>query len=298
MAPSSGTDDAGRRGSHPDGRDRPEHDSHLRPDGDLHGHRHQHLLHRRAPTGSVEFFDGSNDIGPATLVSSSASSATFTFSTATLWAGTHTIYADYTPSGLFQQSHGSLTNQVINQRPITVTAAPNTKPYDGTKSAAATPTITSGSLVSGDTPDFTESYTTVNVGTGLTLVPARHGRRRQRRQQLCRQVRHSTDRHDHAVCLHLPDRQRLARLRDDGQLRNRPGYHHQHRRQQRDARHHLQQHGQHDHDPRRHLFHHRNAVRRHRPAEQLQGDPEERHAERHRPWPGRSSSSTRRPAGP
>ena len=123
------------------------------------------------PTGSVEFFDGSNDIGPATLVSSGASSATYTFSTSKLWAGTHTIDADYTPSGLFQQSHGSLTNQVINQRPITVTAAPNTKPYDGTNSAAAAPTITSGSLVSGDMPDFTESYATVNVGTGLTLVP-------------------------------------------------------------------------------------------------------------------------------
>ena len=125
-----------------------------------------------APTGSVEFYDGSNDIGPATFAGSSGSSATFTFSTSTLWAGTHTIYAYYTPSGLFQQSHGSLTNLVIDQRPITVTAVPNTKPYDGTTSAAATPTITSGSLVSGDMPDFTESYTTANVGTGLTLAPS------------------------------------------------------------------------------------------------------------------------------
>ena len=124
------------------------------------------------PTGSVEFFDGSTDLGPATFAGSSGNSATFTFSTSTLWAGTHTIYAYYTPSGLFQQSHGSLTNQVIDQRPITVTAVPNTKPYDGTTSAAATPTITSGSLVSGDMPDFTESYTTANVGTGLTLAPS------------------------------------------------------------------------------------------------------------------------------
>ena len=61
---------------------------------------------------------------------------------------------------------------MIDQRPITVTAVPNTKPYDGTTSAAATPTITSGSLVSGDMPDFTESYTTANVGTGLTLAPS------------------------------------------------------------------------------------------------------------------------------
>ena len=60
---------------------------------------------------------------------------------------------------------------VITARPITVNAASNTKEYDGTTSAAATPTITSGSLASGDTANFTEAYTSKNAGTGLTLVP-------------------------------------------------------------------------------------------------------------------------------
>jgi hypothetical protein len=122
------------------------------------------------PTGAVEFFDGSTDLGDGTALTGTGNAVTSTFSTATLTAGTHQIKAIYTPTGAFQATRGTLS-QTINQRPITVTAAANTKPYDGTTSAAATPTITSGSLANGDTADFTESYTTVNAGTGLTLVP-------------------------------------------------------------------------------------------------------------------------------
>ena len=58
----------------------------------------------------------------------------------------------------------------ITARAITVTAATNTKTYDGTTSATATPTITSGSLVAGDTAAFTETFDTKNAGTGKTLT--------------------------------------------------------------------------------------------------------------------------------
>src|ERR1017187_1217495 len=54
---------------------------------------------------------------------------------------------------------------------ITVTAAANTKTYDGTTSAAATPTHT-GTLASGDSFSPTETYAARNAGTGLTLTPA------------------------------------------------------------------------------------------------------------------------------
>ena len=53
-----------------------------------------------------------------------------------------------------------------------MTAATNSKPYDGTTAAAATPTITTGTLAPGDTANFTETYDTQNVGTGKTLSPA------------------------------------------------------------------------------------------------------------------------------
>jgi hypothetical protein len=61
---------------------------------------------------------------------------------------------------------------VITQEPLTITAATNTKTYDGTRSASAVPTITSGSLGTGDTASFSEQYGTANVGTGLTLTPS------------------------------------------------------------------------------------------------------------------------------
>ena len=64
------------------------------------------------------------------------------------------------------------TTANITTRAITVTAAANSKTYDRTLDAAATPTITSGSLGTGDTANFTETYDTKNVGTGKTLTPA------------------------------------------------------------------------------------------------------------------------------
>src|SRR5262249_54238299 len=66
----------------------------------------------------------------------------------------------------------SNTSGVINPRALTVTAATNTKTYDGTTGATATPTITSGSLQGSDTANFTESYDTKNAGTGKLLTPS------------------------------------------------------------------------------------------------------------------------------
>jgi hypothetical protein len=72
----------------------------------------------------------------------------------------------------------------IKAKLITVTAVANSKTYDGTPSAAATPVITSGTLaytvppavacpVEGcDTVTWTESYDNKNVGTNKTLTPS------------------------------------------------------------------------------------------------------------------------------
>ncbi len=59
----------------------------------------------------------------------------------------------------------------IITRPITVTAQTNTKVYDSTTSSAAVPSITVGTLAGGDTPNFTQSYDTPNMGTSKTLTP-------------------------------------------------------------------------------------------------------------------------------
>lgn len=64
------------------------------------------------------------------------------------------------------------TNGIIEPTPITVTAAPDSKPYDGTTVSAAMPTITSGSLVSPDTAAWTQAFGNKTAGTGKTLIPA------------------------------------------------------------------------------------------------------------------------------
>jgi hypothetical protein len=63
-------------------------------------------------------------------------------------------------------------NGEIDPSPLTVTAVPDTKVYDGTTSSAGIPIITSGTLVAGDTASFVQTFDTKNVGIGKTLTPA------------------------------------------------------------------------------------------------------------------------------
>jgi hypothetical protein len=72
--------------------------------------------------------------------------------------------ANYTMTG------GSGT-VIVSATNLTVTAQANTKLYDGTTNATATPTVTVGSVQSGDTANFTESYASKNVGSSKTLTP-------------------------------------------------------------------------------------------------------------------------------
>ena len=60
----------------------------------------------------------------------------------------------------------------ITQRPITVTAAPSNKIYDGMTTSPATPAITSGTLAYSDTTAWTESYDNKNVGATHMMTPA------------------------------------------------------------------------------------------------------------------------------
>ena len=75
-------------------------------------------------------------------------------------------------AGNYTVNSTATTAADITARPITVTAATNTKVYDGTTSAAATPGITGGSLATGDAANFTQNYADRNAGTGKTLIAA------------------------------------------------------------------------------------------------------------------------------
>lgn len=59
----------------------------------------------------------------------------------------------------------------ITPRTFVITAAPNTKPFDGTTTAAGVPSV-SGSLAPGDSfGTLAEAYTSPAVGSGITMVP-------------------------------------------------------------------------------------------------------------------------------
>jgi gliding motility-associated-like protein len=73
--------------------------------------------------------------------------------------------------GNYSITYTSVNTGVIEKRPITLTASTNTKVYDGTVSASATPTITTGALVSGDVGVFSETYDTKIQGSNKVLTP-------------------------------------------------------------------------------------------------------------------------------
>ena len=60
----------------------------------------------------------------------------------------------------------------IAKEPLTITARADTKTYDGTTTGTVTPTVTSGAIMTGDSASFSETYSSKNVGSGLTLTPS------------------------------------------------------------------------------------------------------------------------------
>ncbi len=130
------------------------------------------------PTGSVEFFDGTTDLGAGTPLSGSGTSAKSTFTAAGLPAGADSISALYTATGGFDGGTGTL-GQTVNPAVLTVsglTAA--NKVYNA--STAATLNTSSATLVgvfSGDTVNLntgaaTGAFASENTGTGITVTVA------------------------------------------------------------------------------------------------------------------------------
>ncbi len=107
--------------------------------------------------GTVDFMDGSTDLGSTSSEVTSGISAVFTLVTTptklpVLLAngGTHTITAVFSPASYFNGSTGTLLGGlVITPAPLTITAVANTKVYDSTTTAAAIPTVSG--LIGNDT---------------------------------------------------------------------------------------------------------------------------------------------------
>jgi len=112
---------------------------------------------------------GSNPItgGPTISVSGVTTSGTSGKDNAGTWNNAISVSAATAAGYIIAYVTGNL---IVNPMAITVTAATNTKAYDGTTTATATPTVTAGSLVTGDTATWTEVYTSATAGTGKTLT--------------------------------------------------------------------------------------------------------------------------------
>ena len=131
--------------------------------------------------GGTKVYDGTTSSAAVPTITSGSlvlgETANFTETYATRNVGTD---LSLTPGGTVNDGNGGNnytytfkpeSTGVITAEALTITAVPNTKIYDRTTAAAAVPTITLGSLGAGDTAIFSETYSTPNVGTGLTLTP-------------------------------------------------------------------------------------------------------------------------------
>ena len=58
----------------------------------------------------------------------------------------------------------------ITARTVTVTAATDSKTYDGTTASAGAPSVTVGSIVAGDSGSFSQTFDNKNAGAGKTLT--------------------------------------------------------------------------------------------------------------------------------
>ncbi len=128
-----------------------------------------------SPAGTVEVFDNaSHDLGAAGFLSSNGLVSTWTLTTLPKTFNvtnpqTHAITASFTAAGAFSSGTGTLAGgQVVTPQALTLKAAANTKTYDSTTTATATPIILSG-LVTGDTvTNLSEAYTSASAGPGKT----------------------------------------------------------------------------------------------------------------------------------
>jgi len=130
------------------------------------------------PTGSVEFFAGSTDLGAGTPLRGSGSSATSTFRVATMTPGTYSISAVYTPTGDYAGSNGT-SSQTVNPAVLTVSgiSAAN-KVYNASTSAtlnmsgATLAGVINGDTINLDTSTAIGTFASDNVGNGIAVTVA------------------------------------------------------------------------------------------------------------------------------
>jgi hypothetical protein len=112
------------------------------------------------PTGSVNFFDGTTQIGSQTLNGSGVAA----ISTSTLTAGDHNITAIYVPTGNFASSGAAVNPQTVKGLPTTASLTASVDPVNtGTA-------VTFTAVIAPVPPATTTPTGTVNFYNGTTLL--------------------------------------------------------------------------------------------------------------------------------
>jgi Bacterial Ig-like domain (group 3)/YDG domain len=131
-----------------------------------------------APTGTVQFFDGTTSLGIVSAPSTTGTgTATWSITTANLTAGTHTsIRAVYTATGSFAGSASANLTQTVTRKALTGGFTAGNKTYDGTASATVLTRTLTG-VLAGDAGAVsltggTATFSTAAAGTGKTVTLA------------------------------------------------------------------------------------------------------------------------------
>jgi hypothetical protein len=82
------------------------------------------------------------------------------------------IVSDGNSGNNYSVTFTAVTTGMINVRAITVTANADSRIYNGTNSSSVLPTISTGSLATGDTATWSQTFNNKNVGEGKILTPA------------------------------------------------------------------------------------------------------------------------------
>jgi hypothetical protein len=136
------------------------------------------VLPAPATGDSVTFKDGSTTLGTGTTSGSGV--ASFTTASTQLVAGTHSITAVFGGDAGYTGSTSGASNQVVNTEPVTPVVTLNSRPYDGTMTAATIATRSLTGIIGSDdvnlgTSGVAGAFTNQNAGsytvtiTGLSL---------------------------------------------------------------------------------------------------------------------------------
>ncbi len=96
------------------------------------------------PTGSLEFFDGSTDLGHGTALAGGGAGSTSTLTLSTLDVATHEVEAVYSPTGNFLASASGTVSHTVNQGTAAVALASSAGSAVYGQSVTFTATLTGG----------------------------------------------------------------------------------------------------------------------------------------------------------